>query len=126
MSIYADIILDHYQHPRNNKKISHTKSTSEVVSVDVDNSLCGDTLHMEIAFSEGKITDIGFTGEGCAISIAAASMLTEYAKGKKRDDLVDMKHEDVLGLLGIELTPNRMKCALLSWEALKKLLIIHY
>ncbi len=115
MSIYEDIILDHYQNPRNN-----TPLNNPTAEVDVNNPLCGDKLHLEIAEKKGTIDEVGFTGEGCAISIASASLLSEYAKGKAKEELKSLKKEDVLGLLGIELTPNRMKCALLSWEALVK------
>ncbi len=117
MSIYADLILDHYKNPRNNKMLEDPTST-----VDVNNPLCGDKLHMELSEKDGVVEHIGFTGDGCAISIASASMLTEYAKGKNVSELVDLSGQDVIGLLGIELTPNRMKCALLSWEALIKLI----
>jgi len=119
MSIYADLILDHYQYPRNNKTIN-----GATAKVDLENPLCGDKLHMEILEKDGKIEEIGFTGEGCAISIASASMLTEHVKGKSKKELLAIRTEDVLGLLNIELTPNRMKCALLSWEALLKLVKI--
>jgi len=118
MSIYADMILDHYQNPRNNSSIK-----GATAKVDLDNPLCGDKLHMELREEDGVIHEIGFTGEGCAISIASASMLTEHAKGKTKKELLEISVDDVLGLLNIELTPNRMKCALLSWEGLRKLLI---
>lgn len=117
MSIYADLILDHYEHPRNNKTLEKPSRT-----VDVSNPLCGDRLHVEIKVSDGVITDIGFQGEGCAISMASASILSEYAKGKQVKELVDFSPQDMIGLLGIELTPNRLKCGLLSWEALKKII----
>lgn len=116
MSIYADLILDHYHHPRNNKSISHASA-----QVDVNNPLCGDALHMEVVEKDGIIKEVGFTGEGCAISIASASLLTEHVKGKKTTELVAITPDDVIGLLGIELTPNRMKCALLAWEGIRKL-----
>ena len=121
MSIYADLILDHYQNPRNNILLTSEVSKSEIQSINVSNPLCGDKLHMELSEKDGVVEHIGFTGDGCAISIASASMLTEYAKGKNVSELVDLSGQDVIGLLGIELTPNRMKCALLSWEALIKL-----
>lgn len=123
MSIYADLILDHYQYPRNNTLLTSEVSKLDIKSIDVSNPLCGDKLHMELMEKDGIITEIGFTGQGCAISIASASMLTEYVKGKKTKELLDLRTDDVLGLLNIELTPNRMKCALLSWEGLRKLLI---
>jgi nitrogen fixation NifU-like protein len=122
MSLYADLILDHYQNPRNNKHILPTSGVGNITSIDVSNPLCGDKLHMELSEKNGVVENIGFTGDGCAISIASASMLTEYAKGKKTSELVDLSGQDVIGLLGIELTPNRMKCALLSWEGLIKVI----
>lgn len=118
MSIYQDVILDHYRFPRNNKNIEKPSKT-----VNVNNPLCGDKLHLEITEEKGIIKDIGFTGEGCAISMASASMLTEYAKGKPTEELKKMNKDFLLSdLLHIQLTPNRIKCALLSWEALIKIL----
>ncbi|MFA9289445.1 MAG: iron-sulfur cluster assembly scaffold protein, partial [Weeksellaceae bacterium] len=77
MSVYGDIILDHYHYPRNFKALE--KPTA---SVDVDNPLCGDKLHFEIVEHDDLIESVGFTGEGCAVSLASASMLTEHVKGK--------------------------------------------
>lgn len=119
MTIYADIILDHYHYPRNNTSLIEPTAT-----VDVENPLCGDSLHMEVKVENSIIKEIGYTGEGCAIAIASASILSEYALGKDLSKLVDVKRDDMLGLLHIELTPNRVKCALLSWEALMKLISI--
>ena len=78
MSIYGDIILDHYQFPRNNTKLEHPTHM-----VHVSNPLCGDEIDMEAIVEKGVLTEIGFHGQGCAISVASASLLTEYAKGKK-------------------------------------------
>jgi nitrogen fixation NifU-like protein len=116
MSIYGDIILDHYHYPRNNKKLE--KSTNHV---HVDNPLCGDALDMEIIEEKGKVKEIGFHGQGCAVSIASASLLTEYAKGKDIKEIQQINKDFVVGLLNIELSPNRLKCALLPWEGLIKL-----
>ena len=82
MNIYADIILDHYQNPRNFGKLK--TSTSEV---ELSNPFCGDKLTMQILSKNGEVVDIAFQGEGCAISIASASILTTFAKGKNLDDL---------------------------------------
>lgn len=117
-SIYQDIILDHYRFPRNFGTIENPSN-----SVDVSNPLCGDKLHIDIKEKDSKIEEISFSGEGCAISIASASMLTEYAKGKPKDELKKIESDFILKeLLQIQLTPNRVKCALLSWEALVKVL----
>ncbi len=117
MSIYGDIILDHYQFPRNNKKLE--KPTHQV---HVSNPLCGDELDMEAALSDGILQEIGFHGQGCAICIASASILSEYAKSKHVSELAKLTPEDVLKLINVELSPNRMKCGLLAWEGLIKLL----
>lgn len=119
-SIYQEIILDHYRAPRNNTHLSNPSA-----SIAVSNPLCGDKLVMEIIEENGVITDIGFTGQGCAISQASASLLTEYVKGKTKDNLLKLDKDFILNMLGIELSPNRLKCALLSLEALKKILNIN-
>jgi nitrogen fixation protein NifU and related proteins len=117
MSIYGDIILDHYNYPRNNTKLLNPTHT-----VHVDNPLCGDSLDMEIIEKDGKIEEIGFTGVGCAISIASASLLTEHVKGESISKMLKIDKDYVVGLLHIELSPNRLKCALLAWEGLITLL----
>lgn len=117
MSIYQDLILDHYRSPRNQGNLSNPTNT-----VDVYNPLCGDKLHMEIVDHNGKISQISFSGEGCAISQAAASMLTEYAKEKSIEELRKLPKETIIEMIGVELSPNRLKCALLSWEALLKVI----
>jgi nitrogen fixation NifU-like protein len=78
---------------------------------------------MEIIDKSGKVVEIAFSGEGCAISMASASMLTEFVKGKSIEELKILTPEDIIKLLGIEITASRLKCALLPLEALKKLVI---
>jgi len=117
MSIYQDIILDHYRNPRNFGHLDHATHESEA-----KNLSCGDRLEMTISVKKGAVADIRFQGEGCAISQAAASMLTEYAKGKPAGTLLALDPKTVLELLSLELSPTRMKCALLSLETLKKAL----
>lgn len=116
MSIYQDIILDHYRNPRNTGTIKNPTD-----HIKVSNPLCGDVIEMDIAEKEGVIQDIKFAGQGCAISQAAASMITEYAKGKTKEDVKKLDKDFMLDMLGITLSPNRLKCALLSLEALLKL-----
>lgn len=118
MSIYQELILDHYKHPHNSGSISDPDVTS-----DVSNPLCGDKIRMEALVEKGKVTDLKFSGVGCAISTASASMLTDFAKGKKASDLKKLDTSFILDMLGIELSPNRLKCALLPLEALHKLLL---
>ena len=119
MSIYGDIILDHYQFPRNNKKLENPTHT-----VHVSNPLCGDELDMESIIQDGIVREIGFHGQGCAICIASASLLSEYATSKPVSELANLTPEDVLKLINVELSPNRMKCGLLAWEGLIKLMKI--
>lgn len=115
-SIYQEIILEHYKHPRNFGTIRNpSKKTS------VSNPLCGDKIVMDIVFTDKKIKEIKFNGQGCAISQASASLLTEYSIGKSKDTLQKLDKEFMIKLLGIELGPNRIKCALLPLEALHKL-----
>jgi len=114
--IYKEIILDYYRHPRNFGKL-------EQFDIDAHdtNPLCGDEVEMQVQVGkEGEIQDIKFSGRGCAISQASASMLTELAKGKPLEWVKTLGKNDVLGLLGNpELGPSRIKCALLGMKVLK-------
>lgn len=117
MSLYHDIILDHYRNPRNHgalKKATHGD--------DAKNPTCGDELHMDILVENDTIVEVGFTGAGCAISQASASLLTEHVKGKLVSEALGLSPEDILKLLGVTLSPNRLKCGLLSLETMKKAL----
>lgn len=116
-NIYTEIILDHYQHPRNFGEIKNPTK-----KVEVANPLCGDKIKMMIIFDKEKVTEVKFTGVGCAISTASASMLTEYIKGKTKEQLKKIDKNFIISMLGVDLGVNRIKCALLSLEALKKLL----
>lgn len=118
MNIYQDLILEHYKHPKNFGKLG--KPDKAIV---INNPLCGDKFFMEAKVKGGTIENIGFTGEGCAISMASASMLTEHSRGKKISDLKKLDMPFILKMLGIELSPNRLKCALLPLEGLQKLLV---
>lgn len=115
MSIYQDIILDHYRAPRNFGHIDHPSVTSSL-----SNPSCGDKIQVDIVLEKDKIAQIKFSGHGCAISTAAASLLTEYVKEKSPDLLQELDRAFMIKLLGIELSPNRIKCALLPLEAIIK------
>lgn len=115
MSIYQDIILDHYRNPRNKRSLQNPTASS-----DLRNPLCGDVIHVDVAVRDGVITDVAFEGSGCAISQASASMMTEYAKGKSNEALKKIDKDFIVGMLGLELSPTRLKCALLAWEALAR------
>lgn len=114
-NLYRENILDHYKYPRNFGKLTHPThtSTDEVVS-------CGDSLTMELIIKNNKVTKIAFNGTGCAISMASASLLTEYAKNKSKNKLQSLTTGVILKMLGVDLTPTRLKCALLSLEVLHK------
>ncbi|GAA5139630.1 MAG: SUF system NifU family Fe-S cluster assembly protein [Verrucomicrobiota bacterium] len=132
--LYQQVILDHSKNPRN-----HGELTGDCVHVHGDNPTCGDEIDMWVKFGpEGQVEDIKFTGQGCAISQASASMMTVKIKGsegaKARSMLEDFRHvvlgdapvkdEDALGELilleGVQKFPQRVKCAMLGWRALEQ------
>lgn len=117
-SIYQERILQHSSSPHNFGRLP--SATGRVL---LDNPLCGDKIEMEIELQKGKVKDIRFTGKGCAISKASASLLTDKVKGMKIDELRKWDKTSIIKILGIDLGPNRLKCALLPLEALQKLLI---
>jgi nitrogen fixation NifU-like protein len=114
--IYRELILDYYRNPRNFGKLDQFD-----ISAHDSNPLCGDEIDMQIRVGDGqKIEEIRFSGKGCAISQASASMLTELAKGKPLDWVKGLSKEDIFKMLGNpELGPSRVKCALLGMKVLK-------
>jgi nitrogen fixation NifU-like protein len=114
-SIYSEIILDYYRYPRNKGILPHPQ-----IQARDSNPLCGDIVEMQLELDEkNTVKDVKFNGQGCAISQASASMLTELVKGKTVDDVRKISKEDVLSLIGGQLTAVRLKCALLSLKVLK-------
>ncbi|HET7903517.1 MAG TPA: SUF system NifU family Fe-S cluster assembly protein [Candidatus Eisenbacteria bacterium] len=111
---YRQNILDHYQNPRNWGTLDHPD-----VSAEDSNPLCGDRIRMDLVLKDGKVADVKFSGSGCSISRAAASMLTEEVRGKTLEEVKALGRDDVLEMLGIELGPVRLKCALLALKTLK-------
>jgi nitrogen fixation NifU-like protein len=112
---YRELIIDRYKNP-------HFKGDliPNDISFEDDNPLCGDRIRIDMRIDEsGKVSEAAFNGEGCAISQAAADLLLEEIIGKSIEDLKTVTKEDVLDLLGIDLGPVRMKCALLSLKVLK-------
>ncbi len=112
--LYRDYILEHYRRPHNFGVLDDATATQEGA-----NPLCGDRITLQLRVNGDQIAAVGFTGRGCAISQASASLLTDEIKGKPVDEAAAMKASDVLDLLGIEISPARMKCALLSLETLQ-------
>lgn len=128
--IYRENILDNYKNPRNFGRLKNPTA-----SFSLYNSACGDKIEIQLKIKNitasagsrpdgGKklkiIEDIRFTGEGCAISMASASMLTEKVMGKNIHEIKKLNTQDILDMLGITLTPTRLKCALLPLEVLQK------
>ncbi|MEM0473219.1 MAG: SUF system NifU family Fe-S cluster assembly protein [Candidatus Aenigmatarchaeota archaeon] len=118
--IYTELIMEHYKRPRNFGKISKP----DTIYSDA-NPLCGDEIKVYVRFSGKKINEIKFTGHGCAISQASASLITEFVKGKNFEFVKNLSKDDVLKLLGIELSPMRLKCALLPLKVVKMAVYSH-
>lgn len=116
MDLYKELIIDHYQNPRNFGDLPNF-----TVKKRLENALCGDMVEMSLLIDDEKIKDIRFKGIGCAICIATSSMLTEKVKGMNLLYIEKLNKDDILSMLGIDLMPNRMKCALLPLEVLHEL-----
>jgi len=116
--LYREIILEHWQNPLNFGIIKNAD-----IDVEEKNPLCGDTIRLTIKTENGRIKKILFSGEGCAISRASASLFTEEIRGESLEAIKKIKDQDVLDLLAIELTPARVKCALLIFNTVKKAIV---
>ena len=130
--LYQEIILDHYKHPRNKCDLSHIPDNHRH-----ENPACGDSIKLEISLHNGTVEQVRFDGEGCAISMASASMMSELLNGKSRQEvraLIDhfievMQGEgsqellsewgELASLSGVVQFPVRVKCATLAWHALR-------
>jgi nitrogen fixation NifU-like protein len=116
--LYRENILDHYKRPHN-----WSPPEPELEQVDLEfhdlNPLCGDELTVKLAVKDGRVAAVRFEGHGCAISQAAASMASDEIKGMKVSELLALDRSFVLELLGIDISAQRMKCALLSLKVLK-------
>jgi nitrogen fixation protein NifU and related proteins len=114
-SIYREQIIDLYQNPLNQGALDPAD-----ISYEEDNPLCGDVIRIDVRLDEDqRVADIKWSGQGCAISQAAASLLTEEVKGLTLAEIKAFPKETLLELLGIELSMQRLKCALLSFKVLK-------
>src|ERR1700741_2278662 len=130
-ALYQEMILDHYRRPRNKGSLEKADA-----SVEMKNPLCGDEIGLQVAFDGDSVTDLKFSGRGCSISQASASMMTQLVKGKRRDEIDSIRNqfrdlmlgvsqgdERILGSLralsGVARFPARVKCALLAWNALE-------
>src|SRR5881296_225779 len=114
-SIYTEIILDYYRHPRNKGHLENPQ-----ISAKDSNPLCGDVVEIQMVLDgNDTVKDVRYNGQGCAISQASASMLTELVKGKTLNDVRSISKEEILSLIGGQLSAVRLKCALLSLKVLK-------
>jgi nitrogen fixation protein NifU and related proteins len=117
--LYREQILEHYKRPHNwNPPLPELESAD--LEFEDNNPLCGDELKVMIAVDdERRVTDLRFSGHGCAISQASASLASDEVKGMKVEDLLKLDKDFILDLLGIELSATRLKCGLLSLKVLK-------
>jgi nitrogen fixation NifU-like protein len=116
--LYRDYILEHYRRPHNFGVLDEPTA-----SIEGSNPLCGDRITLQLHVTEdGAVDAVAFTGRGCAISQASASLLTDEIRGKPLAEVAAIGADDVLDLLGIEISPARLKCAMLSHETLQKAL----
>ena len=132
-ALYQEMILDHYRRPRNKGTMENADA-----SVEMKNPLCGDEIGLQVVFEGDQISDVKFSGRGCSISQASASMMTQLLKGKTRAEIESIRTQfrelmlgttkatDDLGplraLSGVARFPARVKCALLAWNALESAL----
>ena len=115
-SMYMENILDHYKNPQNKGKLTNAQIANKE-----KNPSCGDEIEVTATINNNNhITDIKFDGQGCAISQAAISMVTEEVKGKDIEEILKLKKENVLELLGIDIVPMRVKCAMLGLRVLQR------
>lgn len=130
--LYRSVIMDHYKNPRNKGIIEESS-----ITVDMNNPTCGDVIHLTLQIGDGIVQNAKFEGDGCSISMASASMMTQIVKGKKVDealkaasvfsdmmlgkdvdDSIDLG--DIEALAGVSKFPARIKCATLAWKAMEK------
>lgn len=112
--LYRELILEHSQHPKNFGSIKNP-----TISAEDSNRTCGDTIHLDFLIEKNTIKNVKFSGVGCAISRASASILTDMIKSKKVSDAVKISKDDLLKELGIPLSPARLKCSLLALKVAK-------
>jgi nitrogen fixation NifU-like protein len=113
--LYREVIIEHYKNP----SYRGTLDPHDITFED-ENPLCGDHIRVDLRVGEdGRVKEAAFSGHGCAISQASADLLMETVVGKSLEDVKQLNKQDILDLLGIELGPVRLKCALLSLKVLK-------
>jgi nitrogen fixation NifU-like protein len=114
-AIYSNTLLDHFRHPRNYGSLDAPDISNEQF-----NPLCGDRIRIELRLNESIVNEARFKGDGCAISTAAASLLTEMILGKDIEDLTSMSDAQLISALESDIQPARLQCALLPLQALRE------
>lgn len=113
--LYREVIIEHYKNPLFRGELEPCD-----IRYEDENPLCGDHIRIDVRMgADGRVTEAAFSGHGCAISQASADLLLESIIGKSLDEVKSLNKDDVLDLIGIELGPVRLKCALLSLKVLK-------
>lgn len=138
-TLYRQVIMDHYKNPRNRGEFE-----GETLTVNMNNPTCGDRIQLQMKVEDGKIAGAKFVGEGCSISLASASMMTQAVKGLKPEEALEMSAifsdmmlgkdydeerfdlGDIEALQGVAKFPARIKCATLAWKAMEKGLHDHH
>ncbi|HLR59761.1 MAG TPA: SUF system NifU family Fe-S cluster assembly protein [Pseudogracilibacillus sp.] len=133
-TLYRQVIMDHYKNPRNKGKFDDDES----MTIEMNNPTCGDRIFLQFKLDGDVVEDIKFSGEGCSISLASASMMTQAVKGKKISEALAMSElfsdmmlgedvdmdkfslEDIEALQGVSVFPARIKCATLAWKAMER------
>jgi nitrogen fixation NifU-like protein len=113
-SIYREIILEHYKNPTNRGTLDPADFTYQDV-----NPLCGDEIRIDVRVQDDHVSEIKFSGRGCAVSQASASILTEMVEGKSLAEVKAIGRDELLDEIGIPVSPARMKCAMLGLKVLK-------
>ena len=115
IDLYAEDIIMYYEHPHNKGAMKDAS-----VSMHNENALCGDSITMRLKIKNRIVEDVKFEGDGCAISVASASMLTDFVKGKSLEEIERMNVKSVFKIIGFNPGPARLKCATLSLRTLKE------
>ncbi len=114
LDIYAEEMISHYEHPHNKGKLEKPD-----IMLHENNPVCGDEMTVYCRIENGILKEVSFDGEGCAISVGTASMLTDFAKGKSLEEIERMDFNTIKELIGIDPGPARVKCATLALKTLK-------
>ena len=114
MKFYKELLMDHFQNPRNKGRLENPD-----FAIAQYNPSCGDKIAVEGVVQDGILTQLAFEGSGCVVSQATASLLSEFCIGKPIDEILGLEKEDLTKIIGMQLGPTRMKCALLSLMAIK-------